>query len=78
MLVHKVAGAAAAEGKSLEEVAEIARATADAVASMGIALSAGTVPAVGKPSFVLGPEEVELGLGIHCEPGTRRVPLRSA
>jgi triose/dihydroxyacetone kinase / FAD-AMP lyase (cyclizing) len=76
VLVHKVAGAAAAEGKSLEEVAAIARATADAVASMGIALSAGTVPAVGKPSFVLGPEEVELGLGIHGEPGTRRVPLR--
>jgi dihydroxyacetone kinase len=78
VLVHKVAGAAAEEGKSLEEVAAIARATADAVASMGVALSAGTVPTVGKPSFVLGPEEVELGLGIHGEPGIRRGPLRSA
>jgi dihydroxyacetone kinase len=78
VLVHKVAGAAAAEGKSLEEVAAVAWATADAVASMGVALSAGTLPTVGKPSFVLGPEEVELGLGIHGEPGIRRVPLRWA
>jgi dihydroxyacetone kinase len=78
VLVHKVAGEAAAEGKSLEEVAAIARATADAVASMGVALSAGTVPTVGKPSFILGQEEVELGLGIHGEPGIRRGPLRSA
>jgi dihydroxyacetone kinase len=78
VLVHKVAGAAASEGKSLEEVAAAARATAEAVASMGVALSAGTVPSVGKPSFVLGPEEVELGLGIHGEPGIRRVPLRGA
>jgi phosphoenolpyruvate---glycerone phosphotransferase subunit DhaK len=45
---------------------------------MGVALSAGTVPTVGKPSFVLGSEEVELGLGIHGEPGIRRVPLRRA
>jgi triose/dihydroxyacetone kinase / FAD-AMP lyase (cyclizing) len=78
VLVHKVAGAAASEGKSLEEVAAVARATADAVASMGVALSAGTVPSVGKPSFVLGQEEVELGLGIHGEPGIRRVRLPPA
>ncbi|MBV9502161.1 MAG: dihydroxyacetone kinase subunit DhaK [Acidobacteriaceae bacterium] len=78
VLVHKVAGAAAAEGKDLADVAAIARETANAVATMGIALSAGTVPTAGKPSFVLDEEEVEIGLGIHGEPGIRRVPLRAA
>lgn len=78
VLVHKVAGAAAAEGKNLREVAAIAQEAASAIATMGVALSAGTVPTAGKPSFVLDEEEVELGLGIHGEPGIRRVPLRSA
>ncbi len=78
VLVHKVAGAAAAEGKNLREVAAIAQETARAIATMGVALSAGTVPAAGKPSFVLDEQEVELGLGIHGEPGIRRVPLGSA
>jgi len=78
VLVHKVAGAAAAEGKSLREVAAIAQEAASAVATMGVALSAGAVPTTGKPSFVLDEEEVELGLGIHGEPGIRRVPLCSA
>ena len=78
VFVHKVAGAAAAQGKSLREVAAIARQTAEAVATMGVALSAGTIPAVGKASFVLGEQEVELGLGIHGEPGTRRIPLSGA
>ena len=78
VFLHKVAGAAAAEGKNLQEVAAIAREAAAAVATMGVALSAGTVPTAGKPSFVLDEEEVELGLGIHGEPGIRRIPLRSA
>lgn len=78
VLVHKVAGAAAAEGLPLAQVTAIAQATASAVATMGVSLSAGTVPAVGKPSFVLSDSEVELGLGIHGEPGVSRSALTSA
>ena len=78
VFVHKIAGAAAAEGRSLNQVAAVARAAADSVASMGVSLSAGTVPAVGQPSYTLGEREIELGLGIHGEPGIRRVALPSA
>lgn len=78
VFVHKIAGAAAAQGRSLWEVAAIAQATAKAIASMGVSLSAGTVPAVGKPSYALGEEEIELGLGIHGEPGVRRIALTPA
>ncbi len=77
VLVHKIAGAAAAEGKDLPQVASIAQAVADNLGTMGVSLSAGTAPGVGKPSFTLY-GEVELGLGIHGEPGVRRVPLRPA
>jgi dihydroxyacetone kinase len=78
VLVHKVAGAAAQAGKLLVEVAAVARATAHAVRTMGVALSPCTVPAVGRPNFVLGEGEIELGLGIHGEPGVRRGPLAPA
>ncbi|HEX4808358.1 MAG TPA: dihydroxyacetone kinase subunit DhaL [Bryobacteraceae bacterium] len=78
VLVHKIAGAAAAEGKPLAEVAALAEAAAQSVSSMGVSLSSGIVPAVAKPSFTLPEGEVELGLGIHGEPGVRRVRLRSA
>ena len=78
VFVHKIAGAAAAEGKSLAEVASIAQATAEAAATMGVSLSACTVPALGKPSFTLNEAEIELGLGIHGEPGVCRIPLASA
>ena len=78
VLVHKVAGAAATEGKSLAEVAAIAQATAGAVGTMGVALSSCTVPAAGKPTFMLGEQEVELGLGIHGEPGVRRAAMHPA
>jgi dihydroxyacetone kinase len=78
VLVHKVAGAAAAEGKSLAEVARIAQSAASEVATMGVSLGACTVPAVGKPSFTLAESEAELGLGIHGEPGVRRIPLQPA
>lgn len=78
VFVHKIAGAAAAEGHTLAQVAAIARETAAATATMGVALSAGIVPAAGKPSFVLADDEVELGLGIHGEPGVRRVALGRA
>ncbi len=78
VLVHKVAGAAAATGASLIEVAAVARAAAAAVRTMGVALSPCTVPAAGRPGFTLGEDEIELGLGIHGEPGVRRGPLEPA
>ena len=76
VLVHKVAGAAAAAGLTLAAVAAEARATAQALGTMGVALGACTVPAVGKPGFELGDDEIELGLGIHGEAGVRRARLR--
>jgi dihydroxyacetone kinase len=78
ILVHKIAGAAAERGASLVEVAAEARAAAAAVRTMGVALSPCTVPAAGRPGFTLGENEIELGLGIHGEPGVRRGPLEPA
>jgi dihydroxyacetone kinase len=78
ILVHKAAGAAAEAGASLAEVAAEARAAAGAVRTMGVALSPCTVPAAGRPGFTLGEDEIELGLGIHGEPGVRRGPLEKA
>ncbi len=75
ILVHKVTGAAAEAGLPLADVAAIARAAAGAVRTMGVALSPCTVPAAGRPTFTLGENEIELGLGIHGEPGVRRGPL---
>ncbi len=77
VLVHKIAGAAAAEEKDLPQVASIAQATAEQIGTMGVALSAGTAPGASGPSFTLD-GEVELGLGIHGEPGVRRVPIAPA
>ncbi len=77
VLVHKVAGAAAASGADLHRVAAEARAAAAAVSTMGVALSPCSVP--GAPaSFTLPEGEVELGLGIHGEPGVRRALLETA
>jgi dihydroxyacetone kinase len=78
VLVHKVAGAAAAAGLPLAEVAATARAAAAALGSMGVALGACTVPAAGRPGFALEEDAVELGLGIHGEQGVQRVPLAPA
>jgi dihydroxyacetone kinase len=78
IFVHKIAGAAAEAEASLAEVAAEARAAASALGTMGVALSACTIPAAGKPGFALGDEEVELGLGIHGEPGVRKGPLEPA
>lgn len=78
VLIHKIAGAAAADGGSLAEVAAVARAAANDLASMGVALGACTVPAVGHPGFALGEAEIELGLGIHGEQGVERSRLLSA
>ena len=78
ILVHKVAGAVAESGAPLTAVAAAARAAAAAVRTMGLALSSCTVPAAGRPGFTLAETEIELGLGIHGEPGVRRGPLEPA
>jgi len=78
ILVHKVAGAAAAAGLPLREVAEEARAAASATGTMGVALGPCTVPAAGRPGFTLADDEVELGLGIHGERGVKRTMLPRA
>lgn len=78
VLVHKIAGAAAAEGRSLRDVADAAHAAAAAMGTMGVALGACTVPAAGEPSFELAEDEIEWGLGIHGEPGVERGPVRTA
>jgi dihydroxyacetone kinase-like protein len=70
-----VEGAAAERGDSLEQVAEVARRTNAATRTMGVALTAGVVPHAGEPSFTLADDEVEIGIGIHGEPGRERVPL---
>ena len=76
--VIKACGAAAAEGRSLEQIAGIGKKVNSVVRSMGLALTGCTPPAKGKPIFDLGDNEVELGVGIHGEPGRRREKLRSA
>jgi dihydroxyacetone kinase len=78
VFIHKVVGAAAAEGKSLAELAAIGKAAVASLATMGVSFSAGTSPAVGRPSFELGELEMELGLGIHGEPGVRRMQVQPA
>ena len=78
VLVHKVAGAAADTGASLSETAEIARSAAADVRSMGVGLGLCTLPAVGKPGYGLGDDEIELGLGIHGEKGVLRTKARPA
>ncbi|SKA38932.1 dihydroxyacetone kinase [Enhydrobacter aerosaccus] len=77
ILVHKVAGAASAAGLDLEAVAAEARAAASRVGTMGVALGACSIPG-GQPGFVLDADEMELGLGIHGEAGTRRTKLMPA
>jgi dihydroxyacetone kinase-like protein len=76
--VYKCAGAAAAELKSLDEVKRIADKAAANVRTMGVALSPCVVPEVGKPSFTIGDNEMELGMGIHGEPGIERGKLKTS
>jgi dihydroxyacetone kinase-like protein len=78
VLVEKIAGAAADEGRSLPEVAEVARKVNANGRSMGVALTSCTVPTAGKPTFDLPDGQMEVGIGIHGEPGRRRVPLAPA
>jgi dihydroxyacetone kinase len=78
VFIHKLLGAAAAEGRDLAELVTIGRAAVASLGTMGVSFSAGTSPAVGKPSFELGEQEMELGLGIHGEPGIKRMPMQPA
>jgi dihydroxyacetone kinase-like protein len=78
VLLEKIAGAAAEQGRDLDEVARIARTVNANGRSMGLALTSCTVPAVGRPTFDLGDDEMELGVGIHGEPGRQRIPLAPA
>jgi dihydroxyacetone kinase-like protein len=75
VLLEKIAGAAAEQGRGLAEVAGVARRVNANGRSMGAALTSCTVPAVGHPTFELGDDEFELGVGIHGEPGRQRLTL---
>lgn len=78
VMVEKIAGAAAERGDSLDEVAAIAETVVANVRSMGVALRPCTVPHAGEPSFELAEDEIEIGIGIHGEPGRERIPLEPA
>lgn len=72
VLVHKCAGAAAQQGKELEEVKRVANKVIENVRSFGFAFTSCTVPAAGHPTFEIGDDEMEFGVGIHGEPGRKR------
>lgn len=78
MLDAAVAGAKAEQGAELEEVQRVAQKVIDNVRTMGVAIRPCTVPAAGKPGFELGEDEMEVGIGIHGEPGTHKEKLRPA
>ncbi len=78
VLVEKLAGAAAEQGRRLTEVADVARQVNASGRSMGVALTSCTVPAVGQPTFTLPDTDIEIGIGIHGEPGCQRLPLAPA
>jgi len=78
VLLEKIAGAAADRGDDLDAVLAVAEKVNSQVRSMGVALSACTVPHAGKPSFDLGEDEIEIGIGIHGEPGRHRIAMAPA
>jgi dihydroxyacetone kinase-like protein len=78
VLAEKIVGAAAEEGQDLASVTALCQRVQDNVRSMGMALTSCTVPAAGKPTFEIGDDEMEIGIGIHGEPGRERRPLASA
>ncbi|WP_244851691.1 dihydroxyacetone kinase family protein [Caballeronia sp. SL2Y3] len=78
VLVHKVTGAAATRGMTLEEVASVARLAAANLGTMGVALDGCTIPGAEKSGFTLGDDEIELGLGIHGEKGVERTAMLAA
>jgi phosphoenolpyruvate---glycerone phosphotransferase subunit DhaK len=75
VLAEKICGAAAEDGRPLADVAELCRKVNANGRSMGMALTSCIVPAAGKPTFELGDDEIEIGIGIHGEPGRERVKL---
>lgn len=78
IFVHKIAGAKAEEGADLDAVQAIAQKVIDNVRTMGMAIRPCTVPAAGKPGFELSDDEMEVGIGIHGEPGTHREQIKTA
>ncbi|MFN7408487.1 MAG: dihydroxyacetone kinase subunit DhaK [Pseudomonadota bacterium] len=78
LVVERIVGAAAEAGADLEACRALGQRVNDATRSIGVALTSCTVPAAGKPTFELGEAEMEFGVGIHGEPGRRRVPLAGA
>jgi dihydroxyacetone kinase-like protein len=78
LVVEKIVGAAAEDGMSLPELKALGEKVNGATRSMGVALTSCTVPAAGKPTFTLGEDEMEFGVGIHGEPGRRRDKLKGA
>lgn len=78
IFVHKCAGAKAAAGGDLDEVTAVAEKVVDNVRTMGMALTSCVTPEKGEPTFDLGEDEIELGIGIHGEPGTERADVMSA
>jgi dihydroxyacetone kinase-like protein len=78
VLVERIAGAKAEEGGSLAGVAAVGRRVNERVRSFGVALTSCTTPAAGRPTFDLGPDEMEFGVGIHGEPGRRREKIHPA
>ena len=78
LVVEKIVGAAAEEGRPLADLQQLGQRVNGATRSMGVALTSCTVPAAGKPTFEIGDDEMEFGVGIHGEPGRRRDRLKSA
>jgi dihydroxyacetone kinase-like protein len=78
MIVEKIVGAAAEEGKDLAALKALGDSVNGRTRSMGVALTSCTVPAAGKPTFDIGDGEIEMGVGIHGEPGRRRVDMKPA
>lgn len=78
LVAEKICGAAAEEGRPLADVARLCRTVNERSRSMGVALTSCTTPMAGKPTFELGDDEMEVGIGIHGEPGRERRPLAPA
>jgi dihydroxyacetone kinase-like protein len=78
MIVEKIIGAAAERGEDLAACRTLGERVNKATRSMGVALTSCTVPAAGKPTFQLGDDEIEIGVGIHGEPGRRRAKMTDA
>jgi dihydroxyacetone kinase-like protein len=78
LIVEKIVGAAAEQGRSLDALQALGQQVNGRTRTMGVALTSCTVPAAGKPTFNLGEDEMEFGVGIHGEPGRRRAKLEPA